>query len=108
KSRVDNVFENKIKGTKPVKRTTHEWSQFSINDLPRYLARFNLPTTPAPEDVDCHMEVETTTLVGGRCVNIGRSPLRACQSGPYLDVHNGACMGTGAQATESSGPTQST
>lgn len=23
KSRVDNVFENKIKGTKPVKRSTH-------------------------------------------------------------------------------------
>ncbi|GFR71702.1 hypothetical protein ElyMa_003820100 [Elysia marginata] len=41
------------------------------------------PTTPRPEDVNCHVEVPTTTLVGGRCISLGGAS-SVCQAGAYL------------------------
>ncbi|RUS69795.1 hypothetical protein EGW08_022441 [Elysia chlorotica] len=41
------------------------------------------PPTPRPEDVNCHVEVPTTTMVGGRCVDMG-SQAYVCQAGAYL------------------------
>ncbi|KAK3751047.1 hypothetical protein RRG08_044625 [Elysia crispata] len=41
------------------------------------------PPTPPPEDVNCYVEVPTTTMVGGRCVNMGSESF-VCQAGAYL------------------------
>ncbi|GFN98419.1 hypothetical protein PoB_002492500 [Plakobranchus ocellatus] len=62
---------------------------FLGGDLSQYT-----PPTPRPQDVNCHVEIPTTTLVGGRCVNLGSdsSTNMVCQAGAYLafnaDCHN--------------------
>ncbi|XP_052815791.1 uncharacterized protein LOC128242606 [Mya arenaria] len=52
-----------------------------------------VPATPAPEEIDCHVEVEVVHRIGGRCVRLGGvRQMSVCQSGMYLDVHNTECQ----------------
>ncbi|XP_061175159.1 uncharacterized protein LOC133184216 [Saccostrea echinata] len=103
---IDNVSENKE--TKEFKRSLSDLAGFDMNAFARYFPRAYIPSTPAPEDVNCYMEVETTKVVGGRCVNMGRSPIRACQSGIHSEIYHPDCMRTTTQETRTSSPTQST
>ncbi|KAL5018183.1 hypothetical protein ScPMuIL_003905 [Solemya velum] len=49
------------------------------------------PGTPSPDQVQCHVELQITRVVGGRCVRLGTFGQRACQSGRYLDIFNTVC-----------------
>ncbi|GFR71712.1 hypothetical protein ElyMa_003820600 [Elysia marginata] len=44
---------------------------------------FITPSTPRPQDVNCHVVIRTTRQVGGRCVRMGQR-MYNCQAGPYL------------------------
>ncbi|PVD38695.1 hypothetical protein C0Q70_01315 [Pomacea canaliculata] len=51
------------------------------------------PSTPAPENINCFVEVPTTTRVGGRCIQLGsirgrssRNSPWACQAGVHLAI----------------------
>nr|XP_022313136.1 uncharacterized protein LOC111118115 [Crassostrea virginica] len=85
--------ESNKKETKGMKRSIDDLVGFDINAFSRHIPRALIPSTPAPEEVNCYMEVETTKIVGGRCVNMGRSPIRACQSGIHSEIYHPDCMG---------------
>ncbi|XP_070185701.1 uncharacterized protein [Littorina saxatilis] len=47
------------------------------------------PSTPAPADINCYVEVPTTERTGGRCIQLGlrgraRNRPWACQAGVHL------------------------
>ncbi|XP_052265504.1 uncharacterized protein LOC127867997 isoform X2 [Dreissena polymorpha] len=47
---------------------------------------FTVPTIPAPQDVDCHIELQTIQIQGGKCTQLGGDRRRPyiCQSGPHI------------------------
>ncbi|KAK3592421.1 hypothetical protein CHS0354_036051 [Potamilus streckersoni] len=54
--------------------------------------RMYAPRPPMPEEVECHVEVQVTTRVGGRCIRLGGVDGPAvCQSGIHLDLFNSDC-----------------
>ncbi|KAK3751053.1 hypothetical protein RRG08_044631 [Elysia crispata] len=67
-------------------------AQAQANSGGSILSNFNhiTPSTPRPEDVNCYVEVRTTTQMGGRCGRMGR--VYTCQAGPYLSPNPG-CQG---------------
>ncbi|KAK7501341.1 hypothetical protein BaRGS_00007466 [Batillaria attramentaria] len=68
-----------------------ESGEDTSTDLLRYT-----PSTPAPENINCYVEVPTTTRVGGRCIQFGRRGSRfrpwACEAGAYLDFYSTRCQ----------------
>ncbi|XP_041364905.1 uncharacterized protein LOC121380171 [Gigantopelta aegis] len=49
------------------------------------------PVPPTQEEVQCHVTVQQTVHIGGRCVFLGSQYHPACQSGPHLDPFNDEC-----------------
>ncbi|GFN98422.1 hypothetical protein PoB_002492800 [Plakobranchus ocellatus] len=43
---------------------------------------YETPSTPSPENVNCYVEIPSTTLAPGRCSRLGQ--LYTCQAGVYM------------------------
>ncbi|XP_052791155.1 uncharacterized protein LOC128225149 [Mya arenaria] len=69
--------------------TTTSTTVTPMDDPNQYANSWNpyTPTLPAPENVDCYIDVQITRRQGGRCVQLGGENSRPyiCQSGPHID-----------------------
>nr|KAI8765121.1 hypothetical protein BgiMline_002791 [Biomphalaria glabrata] len=85
-----------VKSTQPPIATTTAGTLYStIENWTGNIDEYVPPPVP-PSEVNCHVEVQTTRLHGGRCVNFGTSGISnravlSCQAGAYFEINNKEC-----------------
>ncbi|CAL1546429.1 unnamed protein product [Lymnaea stagnalis] len=67
------------------------------------------PRPVPPEEVNCHLELQQTVVLGGRCVPLGRGRITwSCQSGIYIHPNSRQCLDLAMQTTTTTTTTRRT